>query len=158
VFAKGDSHSFARAAIACEPRELTKQATGRGGAEGVAATAELKRLQAELLQIRLKREQGKYLDADDVRACWTPILIGLRQGVLSLPGRVAFEIPTLTTHDRCVMERIHRDFLEDCALGRGYAVLGPGARCGECGRLHDGQPEGNGHSNRERVDYEDLDN
>jgi phage terminase Nu1 subunit (DNA packaging protein) len=106
--------------------ELRKQAEGRGGAGVSAANATWKAAQTRLLELRVKKEEGKVIDVDDAREVWSAIVRGTRQMVLGIPGKVAFEVPTLTIHDRGVVERICRDALEDAALCRGFALRNPG--------------------------------
>jgi hypothetical protein len=46
----------------------------------------------------------------------------VRQFVLGLPNQIAFEVPTLTAHDRKTITRICREGLEDAAMARGFAI------------------------------------
>jgi phage terminase Nu1 subunit (DNA packaging protein) len=106
---------------------LRQQAAGRGGADANAANARLKAAQAELLELKLKKQRGESLDRDDVRAVWSRIMIGTRNLVLGIPSAFHFEEPSLTPHAKAALERICRDRLEDAALSRGLAFLGPSA-------------------------------
>ena len=54
---------------------------------------------------------------DEVRETWGRIMRGIRQFVLALPGKIAFEVPTLNPHDRGVIERICRDGSRGCVAG-----------------------------------------
>jgi phage terminase Nu1 subunit (DNA packaging protein) len=105
-------------------RHLREQASGRTGqdatTDSVAAGVELKQANTQLIRLRLQREAGELVTVDEVRETWGRIMRGIRQFVLALPGKIAFEVPTLTAHDRGVIERICRDELEDAALGRGF--------------------------------------
>jgi phage terminase Nu1 subunit (DNA packaging protein) len=105
-------------------RHLREQAAGRVGqdpaADAVGASVKWKEANTELVRLRLQREAGELVGVDDVRETWGRIMRGVRQFVLALPGKVAFEVPTLSTFDRGVIERICRDELEDAALGRGF--------------------------------------
>ncbi|MGP0087517.1 MAG: hypothetical protein ACLP0B_28450 [Steroidobacteraceae bacterium] len=110
-------------------RHLREQAAGRVGqdpaTDGVAANVRWKEASTELVRLRLQKEAGLVVDIEDVRVIWSRIARGLRQFVLALPGKIAFEVPTLNNHDRVVMERICRDGLEDASLGRDFNMTNP---------------------------------
>ena len=96
---------------------LAEEAAGRGDPE----LRRKHKLEADRLQLRIAREAGQLVSVADVReGGW--IVRGTRQFVLAIPGRVAFEIPTLSHHDRQIIERICRDGLTDASLGRGFQV------------------------------------
>jgi phage terminase Nu1 subunit (DNA packaging protein) len=105
-------------------RHLREQAAGRAGqdaaTDSVAAGVELKQANTQLIRLRLQKEAGELVTVDEVRETWGRIMRGIRQFVLALPGKIAFEVPTLSAFDRSVIERICRDELEDAALGRGF--------------------------------------
>jgi hypothetical protein len=84
------------------------------------ATRRKEMARAELSELRLERERGEWLSHDDVRQTWSQIMISFRQMCLSWPGKIAFEIPTLTATDRAMIERIIRDDLTDVSMGRGF--------------------------------------
>jgi phage terminase Nu1 subunit (DNA packaging protein) len=102
-------------------REL---AAGRVGIDPTtditAANMRLKESSARLADLRYSREAGLLVAAADLKAAWAGIMRGVRQFVLSIPGAVAFSIPTLTATDRSIVERICSDGLTDCAMERGY--------------------------------------
>jgi phage terminase Nu1 subunit (DNA packaging protein) len=105
-------------------------AAGRGG-EGAAldlATerARLAKAQTEQVELRNAASRGELAPIADYREAWTGILRGVRQFVLSLPGRIAFELPTLTAADRGAIERLVADGLTDASLDRGFDVAGGG--------------------------------
>jgi phage terminase Nu1 subunit (DNA packaging protein) len=103
---------------------LREQAAGRAGTnpdvDPVAANVRLKTAQAEFTELRTKKEQAELISVEEVKSTWAGIMRTVKQFVLSLPNQIAFEVPTLTAHDRAVINRIIRDGLEDCATGRGY--------------------------------------
>jgi terminase small subunit / prophage DNA-packing protein len=105
-------------------RHLREQAAGRAGqdatTDAVAASVELKQVNAQLLRLRLQKEAGEMVTVDEIREVWARIMRGLRQFVLALPGKIAFEVPTLNGQDRAVIERICRDGLQDASLERGF--------------------------------------
>jgi len=109
-------------------RYYREQSAGRTGQDAttdtVAAGVELKQANTQLIRLRLQKESGALVTVDEVREVWGRIMRGIRQFVLALPGKVAFEVPTLTAHDRGVIERICRDELQDAALGRGFDMNG----------------------------------
>jgi hypothetical protein len=84
------------------------------------ATRRKEMARAELSELRLQRERGDWLSRDEVRQTWSQIMISVRQMCLSWPGKIAFEVPTLTATDRTVIERIVRDDLTDVSMGRGF--------------------------------------
>jgi terminase small subunit / prophage DNA-packing protein len=101
-------------------------AAGRGG-EGAAldlATerARLAKAQTEQVELRNAASRGEMAPLADYREAWTGILRGVRQFVLSLPGRIAFEVSVLSAADRAVIERICSDGLTDASLDRGFST------------------------------------
>jgi len=100
-------------------RHLREQAAGRVGqdpaADGVAANVEWKQASTELVRLKLAKEAGQVVAIEEVREIWGRIVRGVRQFVLALPGKIAFEVPTLNSQDRLVIERICRDGLEDAS-------------------------------------------
>jgi phage terminase Nu1 subunit (DNA packaging protein) len=126
-------------------RQLRGQAAGRVGQDpaidGVAANVEWKQASTELIRLRIRKESGELLPVDDVRDMWGRVVRGIRQFVMSLPGKIAFEVPTLTNHDRSVIERICRDGLEDAAMGRGFKLGQAGSERDGEGRGEDGEGE-----------------
>lgn len=111
-------------------RHLREQAAARVGQDpekdGVAANVKFKDASTRLLELRIQKEAGEVLPIGVVRETWGSIMRQVRQFVLGLPGQIGFEVPTLTAHDRRVIERICRDGLEDVALQRGAASGGSG--------------------------------
>lgn len=107
-------------------RHLREQAAARVGQEpgqdGVAANVKYKDASTRLLELRIRKEAGELVPVGAVRETWGSIVRQIRQFVLGLPGQIAFEVPTLTAHDRKVIERLCRDGLEDVAMARGLSV------------------------------------
>jgi hypothetical protein len=64
----------------------------------------------------------------DMVDTWGVLMRGVRQFVMALPGKIAFELSVLTPADRSTIERICRDDLEDAALGRGFDLGGEAGR------------------------------
>jgi hypothetical protein len=62
------------------------------------------------------------MPVEEVSATWRAIMRTVRQFVLTLPNQIAFEIPTLTVHDRKAITRLCREGLEDAAMARGFAI------------------------------------
>jgi hypothetical protein len=75
---------------------------------------------AELAELRLARERGEWISRAEIWEMWSQIMVAVRQMVLALPNKIAFEIPTLTPNDRATIERICRDDLEDASMARGF--------------------------------------
>jgi phage terminase Nu1 subunit (DNA packaging protein) len=101
-------------------------AAGRGG-EGAAldlATerARLAKAQTEQVELKNAAARGEMAPVADFRDAWMGILRGVRQFVLSLPGRIAFEVSVLSAADRAVIERICSDGLTDASLDRGFST------------------------------------
>jgi phage terminase Nu1 subunit (DNA packaging protein) len=107
-------------------RHLREQAASRAGIDASTDTAganvKLKETNTKLLQLRYDKQANNLIEVQIVRDGWGRIMRAVRQLVLGLPGKIAFEVPTLTLHDRAAIERICRDDLEDAALDRGYDV------------------------------------
>lgn len=97
----------------------------RGASAHVAMR--LKTAQAHLVEVKLAKEAGLLVVASEVKETWGRVMRQIRQLVLGLPSRIAFEIPTLTPQDRETIERICRDGLEDCSTGRGFLAGTPGS-------------------------------
>jgi hypothetical protein len=114
---------------------LRAAAAGRASREQLTPQQRLKTAQAELAEIELAKKRGETLDRDDVRDTWHAYILAVRQTILRLPGQLAFDVPTLSVHDRERFKETCRNALWDLVLGRGFAVLGPdsGERCGACG-------------------------
>jgi phage terminase Nu1 subunit (DNA packaging protein) len=105
---------------------VAEAAAGRAGTSLTDARAKLALLQAAGQELRNAALRAEVLPKADAIDTWTSLLRGVRQLVLALPGKIAFEVPTLTPADRATIDRIARDDLEDAALGRGFD-LGGGA-------------------------------
>jgi terminase small subunit / prophage DNA-packing protein len=108
----------------------SEAAAGRSGSALADARAKLATLQSEGQALRNASLRGETIPKADVLDTWTSLLRGVRQFVTALPGKIAFEVPTLTPADRSTIERICRDDLDDAALGRGFN-LGEEAGKGE---------------------------
>jgi terminase small subunit / prophage DNA-packing protein len=101
---------------------LREQAAGRGGKDVVAANIAFRESQTRLNDQRFKREARELIPVEEVSTTWRAIMRTVRQFVLTLPNQIAFEVPTLTVHDRQVIARISREGLEDAAMARGFAI------------------------------------
>jgi phage terminase Nu1 subunit (DNA packaging protein) len=104
---------------------LRTAAAGRASREEVTPQQRWKTAQAELAEIELVKKRGEVLDRDEVRDTWRQYILAVRQTMLGLPARIAFDVPTLSAHDRETMKETCRTALWDLVLGRGFAVLGP---------------------------------
>jgi phage terminase Nu1 subunit (DNA packaging protein) len=110
-------------------------AAGRGG-EGAmldlaTERAKLAAVQREQIELKNAASRGELAPIADYREAWTGILRGVRQFVLSLPGRIAFEVPVLTAADRAVIERICSDGLTDASIDRGFDAAGRAHEMGD---------------------------
>ena len=107
-------------------RHLRDQAGGRLGfnakVDPVVANVRLRTAQAELTELKIKQEQGELIPVEEVRTTWAAIMRTVRQFVMALPNQIAFEVPTLTVHDRKAIDRLCREGLEDCAMARGFEI------------------------------------
>jgi phage terminase Nu1 subunit (DNA packaging protein) len=101
---------------------LREQAAGRGGKDTAAANIAFKESQTRLNDQKFKKEAGELIPVEEVRTTWFGIMRTVRQFVLGLPNQIAFEVPTLTAHDRKVIDRICREGLEDAAMARGFTI------------------------------------
>jgi hypothetical protein len=81
---------------------------------------------ALLRQIEADQAAGRVIPKADFIDTEKALLRGVRQFVLGLPGAAAFEIPTLSPHDRAVLERLARDGLQDAVAGKGFDLGGEG--------------------------------
>jgi phage terminase Nu1 subunit (DNA packaging protein) len=102
--------------------------------EAASSHARYKLAQAELAELDLAQTRGEVLDRDEVQDTWHALLLAVRQTLLRLPNQLAFEVPSLSAHDRSRFAETCRNALWDLVLGRGFAVLGDsGERCDGCG-------------------------
>jgi hypothetical protein len=74
-------------------------------------------------EFELAKARGNFLAGDEVIRQIAPILVGIRQAVLHIPGAAAFEIPSLTKTDRQSLVRLCEHTLEDARLARAYLSL-----------------------------------
>jgi phage terminase Nu1 subunit (DNA packaging protein) len=109
---------------------VAETAAGRSGSELASSRSKLALLQAEGVALRNASLRGETIPRADVIDTWRTILRGVRQFVLALPGKIAFEV-TLTLADRATVERIVRDDLEDASLARGFDLGGGDSGKGE---------------------------
>jgi phage terminase Nu1 subunit (DNA packaging protein) len=105
-------------------RHVAEAAAGRAGTGLADARAKLATLQAAGQELRNASLRGETIPKADAIDTWRTIIRGVRQLVMALPGKIAFEVPTLTPADRATIERIARDDLDDAALGRGFDIAG----------------------------------
>jgi len=101
---------------------LREQAAGRS--EIAAAAIELKQANAQLARLKFRKAEGTVIEAEIAFQIWSRIMIGDRNRYLALPGKIFFEVPYITPHDRRRIEQIVRDDLEDAALQHGYDFSG----------------------------------
>jgi phage terminase Nu1 subunit (DNA packaging protein) len=102
---------------------LREQAAGRGGKDAAAANIAYRDSQTRLNDQKFAKEAGELIPVEEVRSNWAGIMRTVRQFVLGLPNQIAFEVPTLTVHDRKAIVRLCRDGLEDAAMGRGFKPI-----------------------------------
>jgi phage terminase Nu1 subunit (DNA packaging protein) len=113
---------------------LRTAAAGRASREELTPQQRWKTAQAELAEIELAKTRGEVLDRDTIQDTWQALLLAVRQTLLRLPSQIAFDVPTLSAHDRSRFTETCRNALWDLVLGRGFAVLGDsGERCDGCG-------------------------
>jgi phage terminase Nu1 subunit (DNA packaging protein) len=96
-------------------------AAGRADEEGnsaVKANIGLRAAQERLTQIKADQLSKKLIPIEDVETAWAEVAINTRQIILSIPGRIQFSIPHLTSQDRVTMENVCRDVLEEAAGGK----------------------------------------
>lgn len=96
------------------------------GNSAVAENIALKNVHRQLAELKLKREAGELISVDEVKEAWEQLAIGTRQLFLSLPSRIAFDLPHLSAHDNEVIERNVRSALEEVAISGNPSI--PGVR------------------------------
>jgi phage terminase Nu1 subunit (DNA packaging protein) len=107
-----------RASIMRYMSKLREEAAGRS--DIAAAQIKLKQANARLADLRYRKEAEELIEVDLVKRTEGPIMRGLMQRFLSLPGKFAFEFPILTRHDQARMEQICRDEFTDASRGFGF--------------------------------------
>jgi phage terminase Nu1 subunit (DNA packaging protein) len=114
-------------------RHVAEAAAGRSGTGLADARTKLALSQTAAQELRNASLRGEMIPKIDAIDTWRVLLRGVRQFVMALPGKIAFEVPTLTAADRSTVERICRDDLADAALGRGFDIGGGGAEVNDAG-------------------------
>jgi terminase small subunit / prophage DNA-packing protein len=98
-------------------------AAGRGTEQGMLdlsqERARLAKLQADGQELKNASVRREVIEVSEAQELWFGFAHDVRSGGLSLPGRIAFEVPTLSPTDRSTIERIVVDWLQDLALHRG---------------------------------------
>jgi phage terminase Nu1 subunit (DNA packaging protein) len=107
-----------KSTIARYVAHLREEAAGRSGV--AAAAVALKTANAKLAELRLQKEAGKVLDYEVAKQVISRFIIGLRNRFLQLPGKIAFEVPTLTATDKDRIDQLCRDEMDDASLGHGH--------------------------------------
>lgn len=105
-------------------QHASEAAAGRAGTGLAEARSKLALAQMAGQELRNAALRGEVVAKSDVLDTWRTILRGVRGFVLALPGKIMFELPTLTPADRATIERICRDDLEDASLARGFDLGG----------------------------------
>jgi phage terminase Nu1 subunit (DNA packaging protein) len=97
---------------------LRKSAQGRQGFDGsdlISEKAKLTRMQADTVEITLRKARGELLDMHEVADGWGRITSVVKSAVLGIPSRARMELPHLTAHDGQILDRVCRDTLEIAA-------------------------------------------
>jgi phage terminase Nu1 subunit (DNA packaging protein) len=121
-------------------REQAAGRTGISGADAVAANVDFKRSQTKLNDQKFRKEANALIAVEEVRSTWAAIMRTVRQFVLTLPNQIAFEVPTLTVHDRKAIARICNEGLEDAAMARGFQITPADEAESADGELDNGHP------------------
>lgn len=102
-------------------------AAGSGGAGGAEPKAKVpgydssrarrEAAEAELAELKLAEQAGRFLARDDVDSCVFEVARALRDGLMNCARRIAADVAPLTTADECeaVIDREHRILLESMA-------------------------------------------
>jgi len=97
---------------------------GAGGAEPKtkvpgydSSRARREAAEAELAELKLAEQAGRFLLRDDVDSCVFEVARALRDGLMNCARRIAADVAPLTTADECeaVIDREHRILLESMA-------------------------------------------
>jgi phage terminase Nu1 subunit (DNA packaging protein) len=101
---------------------LREVAAGRhsmdGTVDAVKASVHAKLQRARLDQLRADMLEEKLISIPEVDAAWAEIMLRIRDAVLSIPGRVRFDLPHMTAFDQRALAKICRDVLEETAEGK----------------------------------------
>jgi phage terminase Nu1 subunit (DNA packaging protein) len=101
---------------------LREVAAGRhskdGSVDAVKAGVQAKLQRARLDEIRADMLEAKLISISDVEAAWAEVIFAIRNAVLSIPGRVRFGLPHMTSYDQRVLTGICREVLEETADGK----------------------------------------
>ncbi|MFC5509281.1 hypothetical protein [Bosea massiliensis] len=98
---------------------LRASAIGKaGGGERDTLTTEranLAKLQAQEVELRLARARGEYVPLSDVTDGWAKVAQIVRAQGLAQTSRIGAKVPHLTAHDRTEIATLNREMLEAIA-------------------------------------------
>lgn len=99
---------------------LGEQAAGRMGQDGstdaVRANAQFKDSQRKLNELKAAQIEGRMIAIEDVEEAWGALVTSTQELILTIPGRIRFDLPHLTGADQQVIDRTVRDMLEETAI------------------------------------------
>jgi phage terminase Nu1 subunit (DNA packaging protein) len=101
-------------------RHYAERAAGReakdGSVDAVKANALFKDSLRKLNELMAAEIEGRVISLEDVEEAWGALVETTRDLILSLPGRIRFDIPHLTGADQDVMNRVVCEVLEENAI------------------------------------------
>lgn len=100
-------------------KQAATQQSGDGKFDAVAEGVLAKQAQRRLSELRIAQLEGTVISMDEVDQVWTALVVQNRQLVMSIPGRLRMEIPTMSGHEQKVAERVCHDLLTETAMGTG---------------------------------------
>lgn len=89
-----------------------RQGTGEGGLDPVQESARLKKVQADLIEIKLAQMRGEVISSDEVLVVWQRIIAAARARIMSLTTRLPTMIHHLDKPDIAIIENEVREVLE----------------------------------------------
>jgi phage terminase Nu1 subunit (DNA packaging protein) len=100
-------------------RSVTARHSSRDGKHDVAAeSAQLKAAQRRLTELKIRAMEGELVSATETLSVWGDFAKDVRAMVLSMPSRVAGELPHLVASEVEILKRLSRDMLAELkALG-----------------------------------------
>ncbi len=95
-----------------------KHRSGDGKHDVAAESAQLKAAQRRLTELRIKAMEGDLVSAPEALSVWGEFAKDVRATLLSLPSRVAGELPHLVPNELEILKHLARDMLSELkALG-----------------------------------------
>ena len=103
-----------------------KHRSGDGKHDVAAESAQLKAAQRRLTELRIKAMEGDLVSAPEALSVWGDFAKDVRATLLSMPSRVAGELPHLVPSELEILKHLARDMLSGAEGTRGSSTEAEG--------------------------------